>query len=292
MERGEIWAYKETPKKAPVAVRIMGLGTSATTPKAKVEFVDDRFEGLQRWVTMRKLPVLWDDLDAWIERERAIASVTSCRRPSPVEELTLIVAMSDMPEHVAEYDYKLGYIRDEEEFERIAGVSADEISAGLPCFYDEDGLNVPIEGAIRMAKAVAAARPTKVLKWVNERELEEGEWCRYGQDFDDVIDPSIKRHRSAEQCRERYRDETEPMLAQLRDWCGYEPDGSKRETPEDVLQRHLDDSVALAERAIAILRHYGHKHDADELSKRLRDALGLKRISSRGGRGKGWFERD
>lgn len=63
-------------------------------------------------------------------------------------------------------------------------------------------------------------------------------------------------------------------------------------TDLEWLERRLDDTVAVAERAVAILHRHYRKHDADDLSKRLRAALGVECLSDRKGRGKGWYERD
>ncbi|PPH84878.1 hypothetical protein [Rathayibacter sp. AY1D9] len=289
MQRGEVWAYRETPKKRPVAARILSIGTNAGAPKAKIELLDDRFEGLQRWVTRRKLLAPWPEIDEFLEREKLEDSIW-VRRTSLIEDITLATAMSGMPEHIAEERSPVGVIRDEAEFERITGISASLVVDGLPHYRDDEGLHMSIDGVYRMAQAVAKARPAKVLAKAAQMEAEALEECTYGRTADSLYYPGETVHIPAERLREVYREETQPMIAQLRDWCGYEPDGSKRETVEDRLQRQLDSAVAVGERAIAYLRHHGRKHDADALSRELRDALGIERLSQRKGRGKGWFD--
>ncbi|WP_146085215.1 hypothetical protein [Rathayibacter sp. AY1F9] len=267
----------------------MSIGTNADTPKVKIELLDDRFEGLQRWVTRRKLLAPWSEVDAFLERERLEDSIW-VRRTSSTENLTLAIAMEGVPTHVAEERSPVGVIRDEAEFERITGVAAAGIVDGLPHYRDEDGLHISIDGVYRMAQAVARARPSKVLASAAQMEAEALEKCAQGDTVESLIQPGEFVRIPAERYREEYREETQPMIAQLRDWCGYEPDGSKRETVEDRLQRQLDSAVAVGERAIAYLRHHGRKHDADALSRELRDALGVERLSQRKGRGKGWFD--
>ncbi|WP_230670830.1 hypothetical protein [Rathayibacter sp. Leaf248] len=288
MERGQVWAYRETARKAPVEARILTLGTNAGAPKVKIELVDDRFEGLQRWVTRRTLIAPWPELAAFLEREKLEDSIYT-RRTTGDEDLTLAIAMSGMPAHVAEERSPVGVIRDEAEFERMTGVSASEITEGLPHYRDTDGLHLSIEGVYRMAMAVARSRPAKVLAFVAQLEEQALEQCAQGDTVESLTHPGEFVKVPAEHYRKTYREETQPVVAQLRDWCGYEPDGTKRETVEDRLQRQLDAAVAVGERAIAYLRHHGRKHDADALSRDLRAALDISRLSDRKDRGKGWF---
>jgi hypothetical protein len=289
MQRGEMWAYRETPRKAPVEARVLTIGTNAGVPKVKIELVDDRFEGLQRWVTRRKLLAPWSDIAAFLEREKLENSIW-VRRTSLVEDITMATAMESMPAHIAEERSPVGVIRDEAEFERITGVPVAQVVEGLPHYRDAEGLHLSIDGVYRMAKAVARARPSKVLESAAKMEAEALEKCAQGETVESLMHPGEFVQIPAERFREQYREETQPMIAQLRDWCGYEPDGTKRETVEDRLQRQLDAAVTVGERAIAYLRHHGRKHDADALSRDLRAALGIQRLSQRKGRGKGWFD--
>ena len=71
---GQEWAYRAGAKQPLARVRVTKLGARKPA-RAKVYFVDDRFEGREEWVPPLRLKAPWGQAEHWQGREDKFAAV-------------------------------------------------------------------------------------------------------------------------------------------------------------------------------------------------------------------------
>ena len=73
---GEAWAYRARYQDPLVQVVVVRRGVK-TPRRVLVRFVDDEFEGREDWVPPARLKAPWQEVDAFIARERRWEAVVS-----------------------------------------------------------------------------------------------------------------------------------------------------------------------------------------------------------------------
>ena len=142
MDVGEHWGYRANRHAKFAEVKVLKIGT-ARPPRVKVEYVDDRFEGKQAWVSPARLEVLWSDIDEYIAKDNRWKAFEAVEGPGRVlDEAALAVFIAAIDEEIAEYscDVRTGaiYIRDLDGLSELTGLSAAFlVSSELTIFGDE-----------------------------------------------------------------------------------------------------------------------------------------------------------
>lgn len=86
VEVGQSWAHREPGVDELSQVRVLTLGNpSARTKRVKVEFLDDRYEGLQRWEPLGRLKCLWSDVASFLDWEERWERLHADGRPDSAE---------------------------------------------------------------------------------------------------------------------------------------------------------------------------------------------------------------
>jgi hypothetical protein len=78
---GQEWAYRANAKQPLTRVRVTKLGTQKP-PRAKVYFLDDRFEGREKWAASGRLKAPWDQAGQWQAREDKRAAIEAASSAS------------------------------------------------------------------------------------------------------------------------------------------------------------------------------------------------------------------
>ncbi|MGA7270700.1 MAG: hypothetical protein WB239_06480 [Acidimicrobiia bacterium] len=73
MQVGEIWAYRDKPRRpgAPVqAVEVLQDGPPRSPKRVRIRWVDGEYAGLDEWVSLSRLICPWPEVEQILEQER------------------------------------------------------------------------------------------------------------------------------------------------------------------------------------------------------------------------------
>jgi hypothetical protein len=139
---GQEWACRANAKQPLARVRVTKLGTRKPA-RAKVYFVDDRFESREEWVPPLRLKVPWDQAERWQAREDMFAAIEAASSSSyDTPEYWAASRMpAQLPEEFIEMNYGRGggyvVVPDRERLLRFIDVDASLLAD--PVAFDDDG---------------------------------------------------------------------------------------------------------------------------------------------------------
>jgi hypothetical protein len=278
MEVGEMWAYRErayTQDCPVVKAEILQFGPKRSG-KVRIRLQDGELSGLDLWVPAVRLRVLWDETEAWLRDEKALAAarqVSEDRIKSVAFRAGQFVFFAyPGPEEIM-LDWPLGAgtlcITDPRAVATNLGLELSSLLAVPLAFIDHRGeYYAPAAAGEWLARLVAQKYPDEVLAWVANEEEQLREEAVHGKAFDDG--PWLG-HIAAERCAE-YLREREPVFAQVREWCG-QP-AVERFDEVVALRAEVRRLRELVVRAADRLEAAGHSH----LAKRLRNEAEKPRV--------------
>jgi hypothetical protein len=277
MKVGEMWAYRErahTLDCAVVKAEILQFGPKRSG-KVRIRLQGGELSGLDIWVPAVRLRVPWDETEAWLRDEKALAAarqVSEGRIGSVVFEAAQVVffAYPGPGEIMLDWPLRAGTfcIADPQAVAADLGLDLDSLLAEPLAFIDRTGeYYVTAVVGERLAHLVAQKYADEILARVANEEERLRQAAVQGRFFEDG---SWSGHVPPERCAE-YLREREPVFAQVREWCGqpaverFDELGALR--AEVLRLREL--VTTTAER----LEAAGHSH----LAKRLRSEAGRPR---------------
>lgn len=189
-------------------------------PRIRIELTADEWRGERRWISPARLEVLWDDRHDYIELDRKLRTVAAWS-PSRLERRSAeSVFVALVPLELAEFNADSGgtsVIYDVPGLALLVGVSQEELRAE-PAFMHEQELTVPWPTTERIAQAVAARYPHKLLSRIEREERDANEDALYGVTLTD--EHGENHELSPSDVRTRFEDRQKPYLDKLREWIG------------------------------------------------------------------------
>lgn len=244
----------------------------------------DRDEA-EEWVPRGRLIVLWDDREAWLERERRMAAAVEVS--THAFETPQYDAVSSLLESWELIDgIEIGYSQDECCTIQIADLPAVCAELGLDeadlrqeplAFIAENGMFVgPWSLAVKIATRVAELNGEAAMEKVVDKEYEvEWESIR-GRTFT-VGREQEEYHIPPERLKDRHAKQLMAMNI-VREWCGKEV--IERLDELEALRKEVRRLGQLVERAIAELRRCGASDSASTMENDL--GVPVSRLALRG----------
>ena len=266
---GQAWAYRARHQDPLVQVIVVRLGVN-TPRRVRVRFVDDAFEGCEDWVPPARLKVPWQDVDAYISRERRWEVVV---RPSPAydapEESAAGIVFDELIDTglaALGYNAERGVIRihDVDGLAAFLDLDPGELRADPVSFEEEGDLVAPWPITLRVARSAAERDPHTILRYVEHEEAEARQEAVFGR-YHPKRGKSAAWEISAESCAQSDEEHGKPVRVILREWCGAEPVELRSELAE--LRRESARLGKLAESALDALRQAGQVKEANRLER-------------------------
>lgn len=176
LEIGRLYAYRENPRAKSEMLKVKLVAKVGRGGKVKIRFEDGPHPGLEEYVRSANLIVSWGDRRAVLrdeERSQRIDEYSQRSRSDHaiVEAVSSILASSGEPSAGAAIS---GLSMPEAELERImnrAGVEGDPNALHPLAFCNRRGdIEMPLDGAEKLARAFAAAEPETVLMYLDDQE--------------------------------------------------------------------------------------------------------------------------
>lgn len=265
-EAGERWAYRERGRMPLAEVTVLMVGTQSRSPKVKIRFEADEYEGRVEWVPFKRLRCRWEDRETFLTVESkwdAVAGETGGhqRHIFRIAETVFYTLELDDICWLGEKGYAdIFYIQEPITFEGVTGVSLNETKQNYRHVEEGGELYISPAAVVVLAKQVARKHPAGVMKYVREIELQ--------AELDRVLDAKqIPFHRvdRYEVTMEIYGEE----IKHLRRWAG-----EAAETLSDQLcrlQNELEVVTALLNESVLELREEGRKVKAGRLRSKYLD---------------------
>jgi hypothetical protein len=220
--------------------------------KLKVRFEDGPYPGLEDYISTRQLVCPWGERRAVLRDEERAARLEEYVRRSGLADAALVEAASSVLAASGEPSASAEAITamDERELQRIldrAGIDTEPVALHPLAYRDRTGwLHMPLEAAIGVAKAFAAAEPRTVTMYLDDREEE---YRLLGNQPGDRAYHNLLREMS-------------PGFALARRWAGLEQEA-------DALREEIGRLRLLINRAAFELRDAGRDQHARRLLRAL-----------------------
>lgn len=221
-----MWAYRERAHDLDcpaVKAEIIQLGPKRSN-KVRVRMHGGEYPGLDFWVPKVRLKVPWEETEAWLRDERALAAASRASRSASE---TLEYQAADIV--FAAYPRADGVLLDWPSrtetvciFEPTAvaadlGMDVRDLLADPHAFIDRNGeYHAPARIAEGLARLLAQTYTCLVLRMVANEETQLQHEAIHGKTFGEGSWPT---RIPAEECAKRLR-EREPVFALVREWCG------------------------------------------------------------------------
>lgn len=273
-EIGDRCGYRAKGTDPLVEVELLRIGQAQKNPRTLrvfIRWVDDEFEGREKWVPAIRLKVPWADAAALMEKERRWAKLRCGAGGTPEGWASSVVGMEvpgleDLVELKGNRDEGAAAIVDVEALARFLDVAPDFFDSD-DSFIEDGRLVVGWPVTRRIVRRAVEMNPQPIIEYLDRRDAENwryqesmvGElvWvkeeCRY------VRRPTLGAQQILEQ--ERLTDR------QLRMWCGAE--AVKRDDEIQMLRGEVYRLRALAEDAVKELRRARRPTAADRLEQSL-----------------------
>jgi hypothetical protein len=176
LEIGRLYAYRENRRAKSEMLKVKLIAKVGRGGKVKVRFEDGPHPGLEEYVRTANLIVSWGDRKAVLrdeERSQRIDDYSQRSRSDHaiVEAVSSILASSGEPSAGAAIG---GLSMPEPELERImrrAGLDGEPANLHHLAFRNRHGdVEMPLDGAEKLARAFAAAEPETVLMYLDDQE--------------------------------------------------------------------------------------------------------------------------
>lgn len=269
MKPGESWAYRKRGLDPLVEVRVVREGTQKPA-RVLVRFVADEFEGRDEWVPPARLKVPWSGVEEFRAREERWERVSA---PGPE---------GDDPRHYAASEILDEYVDPAvATIQRGASISIKRPEAlanwlGLPleqltdypeAFIEDGAFVAPWPATEIVAGAVAQRHCEQILRKVEEEERKARYEAIHGTYISGGRGRGRDSHISPEICAEVDEQDSAPIRAVLRQWCGAENVQRFDELVE--LRKEIRRVGDVAQSAIDVLRAHGLASPAAELEREL-----------------------
>jgi hypothetical protein len=251
LEIGHSYAYREKRGPGHPMFKVKLLDKVGRKGKVKIRFEDGPHPGLEEYVSTRQLVVAWGGRTAVMRDEASAAALAEHAARTADRALgravSVVLEATGEPSAVADAN---GATIAEAELRRIlhrAGLSTEPVDLHLLAYRDRHGdVHLPLEAAVRVARAFAAAEPRTVTGLLDDAEEE----------------IRLRGNRPGERWWHDYLRENSPGFALARQWAGLEQEAA-------ALREEIARLRSLLSRAAAELRAAG----AEEKSRRLLRAL-------------------
>ncbi len=218
MNIGEHWAYRTTAGTWEEVV-ILALGKERKPPRARVEFLDDRFEGLRDWVLVKRLETPWGEIESQRKNDRDRSRVAEARQASDLEELAYAIVLDRVPNELAEPGSRgETVIRDPEAFALFAGLNLEALLAGAPTWRQGNVLTTPADVSERIMFAVAPMLAAPLLNQLRAVERVARRASVVG--YERINIDGDEEHVPAWQAADHFEQHTGPVHALVRNWVG------------------------------------------------------------------------
>jgi hypothetical protein len=176
LEIGRLYAYRENRRAKSEMLKVKLIAKVGRGGKVKVRFEDGPHPGLEEYVRTANLIVSWGDRKAVLrdeERSQRIDDYSQRSRSDHaiVEAVGSILASSGEPSAGSAIG---GLSMPEPELERImrrAGLDGEPANLHHLAFRNRHGdVEMPLDGAEKLARAFAAAEPETVLMYLDDQE--------------------------------------------------------------------------------------------------------------------------
>jgi len=226
MKVGEMWAYRErahTLDCPVVKAEILQFGPKRSG-KVRIRLQDGTLSGLDIWVPAVRLRVPWDETEAWLRDEEALAAAEQASEDSIGEVVfeaanVVFLAYNGPGEIMLDWPLRVStlWITNPEAVASDLGLDLDSLLAEPLAFIDRTGeYHAPAAAGERLARLVAQKYADEVLANVAKEEHQLREEAVHGKAFDDG---PWSGHIPADRCA-KYLREREPVFTQVREWCG------------------------------------------------------------------------
>lgn len=219
---GDVWACRYHANDRLEPVRIERIG-SRRPQRVLVRFLDATAEGREDWVPPARLKVPWDDVDAFVARERRWRAVIDASAVGETDHLAASVVFDKLIDRTIA---SLGYnatagvvtIHDVDRLAALLELDPADLQAEPTAFNEDRSLIAPWVTTQGIASRAAQRQADVILRYV---EQEEEDACReaiYGRDYPRRRGESW--HVEAEICTQTDDEYGKPVRQVLRGWCG------------------------------------------------------------------------
>ncbi|WP_378144841.1 hypothetical protein ACFJGV_15290 [Cnuibacter sp. UC19_7] len=251
MEIGEHWAYREKKGVPLVEVEVLALGQPGkTSPRIKIQHLDDLYEGRVEWSPKIRLKVRWDERLEYEARESRWAAVQSSETTRAEYRAYHHVFLHLTPKDILDWEsWGVTMILDERRLLDFTGLEKEQLQSSVS-FVEDGALVVPREVTLRIARSIALRNPDALLAWIEAEENEEARLRKtHKLSMDDWLHPDWESPKDAfVRSVAKYRQEEIEMRDLLRGWLG-EP-GMTTGQRIAALEQLVIKFVSAAERAI------------------------------------------
>lgn len=223
---GTRWGYREKPSNEDEPLRPLEILQEGPSPvrKVRVRWLDGEYEGLDQWISKRRLVVPWDERDAFLSDEahlNRLDAQTTVVNGSVEWWSVLLVLLSDAARDLHEIHGGdcTCEIENFESREDWLGISRHDLLSEPFAFIDRFGTyHAPFSVAEKLARRLCELGPRDVVRRLGDEEAElrqraiSGHRFTMGRKKEEWVVPA---EHYAKELRERER-----AFARVREWCG------------------------------------------------------------------------
>ncbi|WP_121248078.1 hypothetical protein [Solirubrobacter pauli] len=251
LERGRLYAYRERRGAGQPLLKVKLLDVVGRKGRVKVRFEDGPHPGLDEYVHTRQLIAPWGQRHAVLRDEQHQARLDEHAAGSA--DAALGAAANAVLESSGEPGADVspgGLAMSETELQRImdrAGLDGEPARLHPLAFRDRRGtVHLPLEAAVALAQAFAAAEPHTVVGYLDDTEEE----------------MRLRGNTPGERWWHDYLREKAPGYALARRWAGLEQEA-------ELLRREIGRLRGLVASAASELKRSGHEGSARRLLRAL-----------------------
>jgi hypothetical protein len=251
LEIGRRYAYREKRGPHYPMLKVRLLDKLGRKGKIKIRFEDGPHPGLEEYVSTRQLVVPWGQRHKVLRDEKLAAALDAhaaqVADPALGEAASAVLASTGEAGAGAD---AAGTTMSESELQRIidrAGLTAAPTELHALAYRDRNGyVHLPLEAAVALARAFAAAEPRTVVGYLDDQEEE----------------MRLRGNTPGERWWHSYLREKAPGFAIARQWSGLEQEA-------EMLRKEIARLRSLVSRAAYDLEQAGAQRKAQRLLRAL-----------------------
>ena len=248
---GRRYAFREKRRAGEPLLKVKLIDVVGRKGKVKIRFEEGPHPGLEEFVSTRQLVVPWGERKALLRDEERAARLHE--HAANIRDKALTEAANAVFESTGErgaYVAESGTAMDERELQRIldrAGVDIAPDQLHLLAYRDRHGqVHLPLDAAVTLAQAFAAAEPQTVVGYLDDQEQE----------------MRIKGNQPGDRWYHQYLREMSPGFALARHWAGLEQEA-------EMLRKEIARLRTLVSAAAYDLKAAGHERKGSRLLRAL-----------------------
>jgi hypothetical protein len=253
LDEGKAYAFRENPRRRGTPVlKVKVVAKVGRGRKVKIRYEDGPHPGLEEYVDATKVIVPWGGRARFLKDEERMLRLEEHARqhrdPAIEEAVGTVLASSGEPSAGAGQGQVSMTAIELERIAQRAGLTEPPVRLHHLGFVDNNGdIHLPLDAAVRIARAFAAAEPETVLMYIDDYEQE----------------LKVRGYQPGDRYLHNVLRQYQPGWAIARQWAGFDQDVER-------LEKEITRLRGLVSRAAASLRETGNEQEAHRLLRALK----------------------